>query len=767
MKSLPSFSSRFRLALRSAALGLALVATQNAVAAPGNPLLPRGLALGRQARGEEAVTRLGANLPGVARAYGLRSDELADLFRRERGLWADKEGSLLYLCEGLPVAAGGATSPAGTAGATSTAVVAAATPASLALHSTPGASRVIYLDFTGHTTAGTSWNSSFTGGATISSQPFDLDGDPTTFNEAECAFIFRVWQRVAEDFAPFSVDVTTEDPGVEALRYSGSGDTTYGQRVVVTPSNWYSSNAGGVSYIGSFNWSSDTPNFVFTQQLANGEKYIAEAISHETGHSLGLNHEGLGGSSPTEYYAGQGDWAPIMGNSYYRPITQWCKGEYQYANNPQNQLSVMLSYGLSLITNTYGNSLTTATLVGGPTINLGGTIASQSDVDVFRFNTGSGAVSLEVSNLTPEPNMNIQFQLLNATGALLQIGTPSARRVVINASLAEGTYYLKISGTGNGDPYTTGYSNYGSVGNYVLSGSLAPTGGNQAPVAVITASTTSGAAPLPISFSSAGSFDGDGNIVSYSWSFGDGSHSTEANPSHTYAAAGNYSVTLTVVDNGNLNGTATVAINVSVPANQLPVSSASGAPTNGAAPLPVSFSSSGSWDPDGSIAAYRWDFGDGTSSTLPSPTKTYSTPGNYTARLTVTDNQGATHSSTVAVSATTPIVVANADFDVDVQQYVLTINSAPSGKSATAKIVVRDRLGRPAAGVTVNLRWSGLVSGSASARTDANGQALITSGRSKKTGSATGTITAVSAPSGSVYDVGIYAEPIVRTITLN
>jgi PKD repeat protein len=768
MKNIPRSLRQFHRAAFTALIVLSgITCAPNFGQAAGNSKLPRGLNLGRRAHGEDAIALLGAKLPDVAVAYGVQPAELRDLLKKHHAMWVDQEGSLLYLCEGLSVshtdnAIAGSVVVGGAPQAATT------TPAStFSLHSTPGATRVIYLDFTGHVTSGTSWNSAFTGGAAITSLAFDLDGNPSSFSETECAFIYRVWQRVAEDFAPFAVDVTTEEPAADALRYSGSGDNAYGQRVVISPTNWYSANAGGVSYIGSFNWSSDTPNFVFTQQLANGEKYIAEAISHETGHSLGLNHEGLSGSAPTEYYAGHGDWAPIMGNSYYRPVTQWCKGEYLSANNTQDQLALMQSYGAPLIANLYGSTLASATPLAGPDFTVAGTIVTRVDGDVFRFNTGAGAISLNVANLTPEPNMNIGFQLLNASGALLQTGIASARSVTIATDVPSGTYYLKISGLGSGDPQTNGYSNYASLGNYVLTGSLVPTNANQAPLAIASAASTTGVLSVPINFSSAGSVDSDGSIVSYRWTFGDGGISTEANPDHTYSDVGTYTALLTVTDDGGLATSASVSIQVTLPSNQTPVAVAGGAPTNGIAPLPVAFSSSGSFDPDGTISAYRWEFGDGTSSTLASPTKTYSVAGNYTARLTVTDEQGASSSAIVLISAGAPPAFVNPDTDVDIAQFTLTSSTAPNGTTASATIVVLDRLGRAAAGITINVKWSGLVSNSATGTTDAAGKVVLTSGRSKKKGTATATITTVSPPAGVKFDPAIYGEPMVRSIGFN
>lgn len=87
-----------------------------------------------------------------------------------------------------------------------------------------------------------------------------------------------------------------------------------------------------------------------------------------------------------------------------------------------------------------------------------------------------------------------------------------------------------------------------------------------------------------------------------------------------------------------------------LPPNQPPVANASGSPLQGTAPLTVNFSSSGSYDPDGSISSYSWNFGDGSSSTQANPAHTYNAAGDYTAILTVTDNKGATNNAEVNIA---------------------------------------------------------------------------------------------------------------------
>ncbi len=132
---------------------------------------------------------------------------------------------------------------------------------------------------------------------------------------------------------------------------------------------------------------------------------------------------------------------------------------------------------------------------------------------------------------------------------------------IVANSPTSATYYLKIDGAGKGD-LSTGYSDYASLGQYIASGSVNAAEA-QPPVALASATPTSGTAPLTVNFSSAGSYDPDGSAITYSWNFGDGSAaSTAANPTHVYAA-GNYTATLTVTDASGAASLATLLISVS------------------------------------------------------------------------------------------------------------------------------------------------------------------------------------------------------------
>lgn len=178
--------------------------------------------------------------------------------------------------------------------------------------------------------------------------------------------------------------------------------------------------------------------------------------------------------------------------------------------------------------------------------------------------------------------------------------------------------------------------------------------GNLPPVVVVAATPQSGPAPLTVAFSSVGTYDPEGNALSYIWTFGDGTSSTTANPGKTYSAAGTYAVQLTASDGVNSTDSAilTITVGTTVIIDEPPVAVASASPTLGVAPLVVTFSSAGSFDPEGANLSYSWDFGDGTSSTSANPVHTYQSAGTYGARLSVSDGQKSTQSGIMTITAT-------------------------------------------------------------------------------------------------------------------
>jgi len=153
-----------------------------------------------------------------------------------------------------------------------------------------------------------------------------------------------------------------------------------------------------------------------------------------------------------------------------------------------------------------------------------------------------------------------------------------------------------------------------------------------------------------LTFDGSGSYARKGSITSYSWDFGDGNSASGIIVNHTYSDAGVYTTTLTVTaDNGKSDSdTATITIN-SDGTNNPPIADA-GPDQTVYENDEVTFDGSNSYDPDGTITSYEWDFGDGNSASGEVVTHTYTTAATYTATLTVTDDQGATDSDSAIIT---------------------------------------------------------------------------------------------------------------------
>lgn len=289
----------------------------------------------------------------------------------------------------------------------------------------------------------------------------------------------------------YEIDVTTEDPGLESLRKTSSSDTAYGVRVAIggKSSDWHGAGAGGVAFVGSFDANKDTPCWIFAESLGNSEKNVAEASSHEAGHTLGLLHDGIDGGA--SYYAGQGNWAPIMGVSYNKPISQWSMGEYANANNTQDDLAVMLTQGAVYRPDDHGNSTGNATEVTTDTDSaaVSGVIERDTDVDYFRMDAAGGTLVVDVKPSPRGANLRNQLKLYDAAGALLQTATSAdttagTQPFTLTRSVSAGIHYISVDGIGFGDPATTGYSDYASLGQYDITiTGLIPGGFSWLPVA--------------------------------------------------------------------------------------------------------------------------------------------------------------------------------------------------------------------------------------------------------------------------------------------
>jgi hypothetical protein len=323
------------------------------------------------------------------------------------------------------------------------------------LHSRPGATKRVYLDFNGHV------------GFEGTYAPFNFEGSSTTFSTAELTVIQQAWHSASEDFLPFDVDITTEDPGVEALKKTGAGDTEWGQRAVISASNWDYSWA----YVGSFNSSNGQECQIYPGN--NTWIWIADSISHEVGHSLGLDEDGQKPGDGT-YYEGHGSgatyWSPIMGwTKMSEPygVSQWCKSEYKNPTNSEDDLAIITTQnGFGYRPDDHGSTTGTATAITSGVVKEG-IIEQRTDVDYFSFAmAGSGRVQIDIDPDYLAPNLDILAKLLAADGTVLYTSNPlDALDAQFDVNLAAGNYFLSIDGTGLRTP-VDGYSDYGSLGYY-------------------------------------------------------------------------------------------------------------------------------------------------------------------------------------------------------------------------------------------------------------------------------------------------------------
>ena len=178
---------------------------------------------------------------------------------------------------------------------------------------------------------------------------------------------------------------------------------------------------------------------------------------------------------------------------------------------------------------------------------------------------------------------------------------------------------------------------------------------NQPPTAAFTFTPSAPVADSLLSFDASSSTDPDGTIVQYAWNFGDGTSGSDAPLTHAYAAAGTYTVTLTVTDDGGASDSVSLGVTVGTaqPGNQSPTAAFTFTPSAPVAGSLVSFDASASADPDGTIVQYAWTFGDGSTGSGATASHTYGTTGTYTVTLTVIDDDGASDSVSLGVTVGT------------------------------------------------------------------------------------------------------------------
>ena len=329
----------------------------------------------------------------------------------------------------------------------------------VSLQSYPGSPAVLLLDFAGGYTP--TW-----GGVTYARPPVSN------------ATIKDIWKRIAEDFMPFNINVTTDFKVFQAAAQGSRQRCSF----TTTPVT-----AAGVAYFGSWNWGGDTPCW----SVYYAGKPAAEVGAHEPGHTLGLSHQGQdvpnGTNAPThnEYYTGQGSgetgWCPIMGAAYYKNLTTWAKGEYQYASQTQDELQTITTANNNVTYRADGTGSTLATsryleIYTNFTASAEGVIEQAADTDAFQFTTTGGTVTLTAMPVVVSDweDLALMVTLADATDTVIASNNvQSTVSAGITTSLPAGTYTFRVTGAGKNDPFIDGFSSYASLGYYLVTGSVA------------------------------------------------------------------------------------------------------------------------------------------------------------------------------------------------------------------------------------------------------------------------------------------------------
>jgi hypothetical protein len=370
-------------------------------------------------------------------------------------------------------------------------------------HSRPGSENTIFVDFKGGVLSGTAWNNN-EGVTSWKTRPYDTDGNPKSFSAAEVNAMAGIWHQIAEDYAPFDVDVTTEDPGKQGPKNAW---------ILVTHSEARGSNplpspkSSSVAYMNIFGFGQTafySPVIVYYNNLGNPDA-IAEASSHSIGHNLGLSHDGTSGSA-NAHGKGKVSWAPIMSIDHRYQVTQWSNGDRPGSVNKQNDIGVLVGTlglrrddhddsrfekGTPLVINSKGQIKvsTPETDPGNRHSENKGIIEQKDDVDVFVMNVGTGMVDITVTpawhafNQDPHrgANLDVHVALYNAAGKLVAEHDPGNETSSnLKTKVTAGRYKLQVKGVGN---TASAYSGSGSLGQYYIAGTVPPAGKGNSTVA--------------------------------------------------------------------------------------------------------------------------------------------------------------------------------------------------------------------------------------------------------------------------------------------
>ena len=290
----------------------------------------------------------------------------------------------------------------------------------------------------------------------------------------------------------------------------------------------------------------------------------------------------------------------------------WSDGRIVWSNL---SLAAKQTLTLTAVVTTTSPITSGYTLVNRVTIDGGGRTFQPPDVETTLINPARASFSAAPTTGPAPLSVSFSNQSQDATSFIWQYGDGSSSTAVGNH-----THVYQNSGV-----YTVTLT----AANALSSQTITHTGlitVYRLPIADFVAGPRTGATPLLVEFTNTSQYG-----ETFVWSYGDGATSTTNAPthSHVYASAGVYTVQLTAV---NANGSNTKVRSSYISVYDTPIAAFTATPTEGIAPLAVSFTNNSLH-----ATSYSWDFGDGTTSTAAAPTHSYNLPGVYTVKLTASN----------------------------------------------------------------------------------------------------------------------------------
>jgi hypothetical protein len=167
-----------------------------------------------------------------------------------------------------------------------------------------------------------------------------------------------------------------------------------------------------------------------------------------------------------------------MGGSL-RQLTQWSKGEYPGADNTEDDLHIITSFnGFGYRPDDHGSDILNASplgVTGGTAVFGEGLTEQNTDTDYFSFTTKAGTINLDIDPFYRSPNLDVLATLYDTTGSPIAASNPiDLLDANLNVTLSAGTYYVAVAGVGKAAAADPGYTDYGSLGYYSITGTLAP-----------------------------------------------------------------------------------------------------------------------------------------------------------------------------------------------------------------------------------------------------------------------------------------------------